>query len=333
MKRYSYLLLFVSSICLTSCSADLRELCYDHNHTEDYSAILKLDLKLDIDIDIDVDVDVDVETHTKIEMPQYMKVCCYSPQTGAIQNTEFVSGTGGPIHTSPGVYQMVVYEFGTEYTQIRGEGDINTLEAITSDITATKALAFSHFTRAQESEPSGPIIYTPDHLLVANEQVEIPAFSADRHTVTLTAVARTIVETYSFEVKTVVGVEYIESCEAFVTNQARSSFFGQGTVNPQPATISFPVGVDRANKRLITAFNTFGKLPGESHSYLHILIRDTGGEEHYITEDITDQFEKPDHKIIIEEPVEIPKPEGGGGGGIAPSVDPWEDVNHDVPIG
>jgi hypothetical protein len=246
--------------------------------------------------------------------------------------TEFVSGTGGPIHTPPGTYNMVVYSFGTEYTQIRGEGDINTLEAFTSDITATKASSFAHFTRANETTPPEPIIYTPDHLLVANEQVEIPTFSTERRVITLTAVTRSIVETYSFEVKTVVGAEYIESCEAFVTNQALSSFFGQGTVNPQPATISFPVGVDKEKNRLITAFNTFGKLPGESHTYLHILIRDTGGEEHYITEDITDQFEKPDHKIIIDEPVEIPKPEGGGGG-IAPSVDPWEDVNHDVPIG
>lgn len=331
MKSVLFLMLVLTLMSLSSCKADLRELCYDHDHSGDYSAMLELDLQLDLDVDVDVDVDVD--THTEIQIPQYMKVCFYSPETGALLNTEFVSGTGGPIHMSPGKYNMVVYSFGTEYTQIRGEGDINTLEAFTSDITATKSAAFAHFTRANETTPPEPIIYTPDHLLVANEGIEIPAFSVTRRVITLSALTGSIVRTYSFEVKSVIGAEYIESCEGFVTNQARTSFFGRGEVNPQAATLSFPVSVDKKHNRLITAFNTFGKLPGESHTYLHILIRDTGGEEHYITEDITDQFEKPDHKIVIEEPVEIPQPEGGGGGGIAPSIDPWEDVNHDVPIG
>ena len=48
--------------------------------------------------------------------------------------------------------------------------------------------------------------------------------------------------------------------------------------------------------------------------------------------DITDQFEKDDHEIIIDEEIDIPKPESGGAG-IAPTVDPWEEENHDVPIG
>ena len=51
-----------------------------------------------------------------------------------------------------------------------------------------------------------------------------------------------------------------------------------------------------------------------------------------ISTDITDQFEKPDHHIIIEEEVDIPKPQGPGGG-IAPTVDQWEEVENDVNIG
>ena len=62
-------------------------------------------------------------------------------------------------------------------------------------------------------------------------------------------------------------------------------------------------------------------------------MKDTGGTIHTVTEDITDQFEDPGHEIIINRPVVIPPPEGGGGGGISPTVDPWEDENHDVPIG
>ena len=79
-------------------------------------------------------------------------------------------------------------------------------------------------------------------------------------------------------------------------------------------------------------FNTFGKLPGESKSYLHILVTDTNGDEFHITADITDQFEKPDHHIVLDEEIVIPKPEDRAGG-IAPSVNPWEEEIIDVPIG
>ena len=188
------------------------------------------------------------------------------------------------------------------------------------------------FTRSGEYEAPGPIIYTPDHLLVAHREVEIPPYSTERQSITVAATATTIVETYGFEVTNITGAEYIESAEAFVTNQARSSFFGRGEVNSEPATLYFPFGLDKTTGTLRTTFNTFGKLPGESHSYLHILIRDSDGNEFRISEDITEQFDDPDHVIIIDAPIDIPQPQGSSGG-IAPSVQPWEDENHDVPIG
>ena len=142
----------------------------------------------------------------------------------------------------------------------RGEGNINTLEAFTSDITSTKSSLLASFTRAQGDEAPGPIIYTPDHLLVTRKQVEIPPFSAENHVVTITATAATIVETYEFEVTNITGAEYISSVEAFVTNQARSSFFGRGEVSTEPATIYFPIEVSGNTQTLKTSFNTFGKL-------------------------------------------------------------------------
>ena len=314
-------------LLLTSC--EYKELCYDHPHVADYNLSLKLTLKLELDIRLDVTE----EAHTKIEVPNYMKVCFYDPQTGRLGKTEFVGGQGGNLNEAPGIYDMVVYSFGTEWTQIRGEGEVNTLEAFTSDITSQKESLLSTFKRSGEYEAPGPIIYTPDHLLVTRKQVVIPALNAGERVVTITAEAATIVDTYSFEVKNITGVEYIASVEAFVTNQARSSFFGRGEKSTEPATIYFPVEVDAKTGVIKTTFNTFGKLPGESLSYLHIVMKDTGGTIHTVTEDITDQFEDPGHEIIINRPVVIPPPEGGGGGGISPTVDPWEDENHDVPIG
>lgn len=291
---------------------------------------LKLDLKLDLKVNLDVHVDVEIDT--VIPTPEHMKVCFYSPETDNLKYTEYVGPTGGSISTPAGTYNMVVYTFGTEYVQVRGEGNINSLEAFTSDITSTKGATLRGFTRTDIEEPKGPIIYTPDHLLTARETVVIPEMANEDRTVIIHAEASDVVETYGFMVETVIGAEYIESCEAFVTNQARSSFFGIGKVNTEPATLWFPVGVDRKKGCLYTTFNTFGKLPGESRCYLHILVRDTGGEEHHFSVDITDDFEREDHTIEVKDPIDIPEPESHGGG-IAPTVDPWDEENHDVPIG
>ena len=318
--------LLLTAILLSACKAELRELCYDHSHGMEYNLSLKLNLKLDLEINLEVSE----EAHTKIMVPDYMKVCFYNSQGGALDKTEFVKGYGGDLHVQPGTYDMVAYSFGTEWTQVRGEGSAATLEAFTSDITQTKESLLAAFTRDGEYDAPGPIIYTPDHLLVSLKQVEIPPFNSGERVITITATATTIVETYSFEAKNISGAEYISSAEAFVTNQARGNFFGRGEKSTEPATIYFPVEMDKTTGTLKTTFNTFGKLPGESRCYLHILLRDNDGNEYKISEDITDQFDDPDHRIIIYNAVDIPKPTGNG---IAPSVEPWESENHDVPIG
>lgn len=327
MSSCRYVVMAIAALLLAGCH--YKDLCYDHNHDTEYNLSLQLKLQLDLDVNLDVTE----EAHTKIELPTYMKVCFYNPETGALVQTEYVETYGGRLHVAPGTYDMVVYSFGTEWTQIRGESLVNTLEAFTSDITMTKRGVLRGFTRSEEYEAPGPIIYTPDHLLVTRKRVEIPPFSAEEHVISITATAATVVETYSFEVKNIVGVDYISSVEAFVTNQAQSTFFGRDEKSQEPATIYFPMEVNHNTHTLKTTFNTFGKLPGESKSYLHILIKDSGGTEHRITEDITDQFLKPNHEIIIDQQVVIPVPESGGGGGISPTVDQWEDEIHDVPIG
>jgi len=144
---------------------------------------LELELELKLDLQLDIDVKVDIEVDTVIPTPEYMKVNFYSMDNAGLNYTEFVGPQGGEINTPPGTYVMLIYNFGTEYIQIRGEGNINTVEAFTSDITATKGATLRSFipskrageaTEADElEEPQGPIIYAPDHLLVTRETVVI----------------------------------------------------------------------------------------------------------------------------------------------------------------
>ena len=328
-RRISLLLpLFLLVLSLVGCR---RMPLYNKETVIDLELELDLDLKLELDLDVNVDIDLEA---AKIKEPEYMKTNFYSPQTGNLTTTQFVSSSGGALSLGPGTYIMLIYSFGTEYVRVRGEENINTIEAYTSDITETKRKTLSKFypedTKASALEE--PIIYAPDHLLVTRQEIEIPELEGASRTITISSSVQTIVETYVFEVQTVMGAEYIESAEAFVTNQAMSSFFGKGEANPTPATIYFPVGVDRTKGCLYTVFNTFGKLPGESTAFLHILVRDTGGNEYEFSKDITDQFEKPEKHIVIEETFAVPEPEQGAGG-IAPTVDPWKEEIHDVPIG
>ncbi len=327
-KKLMNILLVALLVAFTSCE---RMPLYDMDKT--LSLELVLNLALDLDIDVSIASDVDIKIAKTIPAPTHNKVLFYPLGSKKLSYSTIVEATGGEIFTPPGQYHMLVYSMGTEYTQIRGESDISTIEAFTSDISATKMKILRGFTRAGETDPPGPVIYAPDHLLVAAEDVEIPEWTGESQTITIKAVESTIVQTYSFEVETVVGTQYIQSCEAFVTNQARSSFFGRGEISTEPATICFEVGVNTKKNCLYTVFNTFGKLPGESRSYLHILIKDTGGTEHRVSVDITDQFNNPEHHILITEPIVIPTPTPGGEGGIAPTVDPWTDEIRDVGIG
>lgn len=321
-------LLTLTFILLLISSCRYKDLCYDHHHDEEYNMELELELK----IDLDVELDVSEEAHTKIDTPTYMMVRFYDPLDNRLVETEFVGPKGGPLRVSPGTYDMVVYTFDTEWTQIRGENNINTLEAFTSDITATKSSFISHFVRKGAKDVAiDPIIYTPDHLLVTRKQVEIPPFTAEKQVITIEALASTIVETYGFEVTNITGIEFISSAEAYVTNQARSTFFARGEKSQQAATIFFPLEVSREEGMIKTTFNTFGKLPGESQSFLHIMLTDTEGNVYTVSTDITDKFDSADHIIVIDEPIDIPAPEAGGG--IAPTVEEWETINQDVPIG
>ena len=158
IPKYRHLALSLFILLFSSC--EYKDLCYNHNHWSDYN----LSLVLNLNLDLELDQEVTEEAHTKIELPTYMVVCFYDTLDGSLRKTEFVGPYGGNLQVSPGSYDMVIYAFDTEWTQVRGEGNRSTLEAFTSDITATKSGILQVIAADAEEEPQGPIIYTPDHL-------------------------------------------------------------------------------------------------------------------------------------------------------------------------
>ena len=307
MKNF-LLLGVLSLLCLLSCK---RMPLYVKEPS------VKLDLELDLD-------------EGTIPVPEHMKACFYSSDGDQLYNTHFVGSDGGNLSVASGTYTLLVYSFGTEYIQIRGEGSLETIEAFTSDITASKRPAFRRLAGTKAGEDA-PIFYAPDYLLVAMATIEVPEFTGENILAEVEMEPSSVVQTYSFEVTQVEGIDYVESAEAYVTNQARSYYIGQMKASTEPATLWFPVEVDREKGVLNTTYNTFGVLPGGSRTIVHFVVRNSGGQEIAFSADITEQLADPEHKIVIEDEIVVPKPSGPSG--ISPEVDPWQEEVRDVPIG
>ena len=310
--------------------------------------VLDVELGLDHDISLSYETNLDKEQQKKIDgiLPSYHEVLFYDRYTHELVTSQIVGSTGGQIHIPVGDYNMVVYSFGTESTQVKDLHNRLEAEAFTSDITRSMADKFkavqSNVSAESKTQSKGyeddPIVNEPDHIYVANEfDVNIPAFTGKEESVTIYATSKSVIEVYSLEVLNVSGVKNIEKEDAFVTGQIKSNYFGTPQRNENPATLYVTLNTDAQNSRLYTIFGTFGKLPGEENKiYLDITVTDSGGGQYRYIYDVTDQFDDPgntDHKLVIDGG-EIDIPDAiAGGGGFAPSVDNWEDEIIDLPLG
>lgn len=310
---------------------------------------LKLNLDIDLDLDLSVETDLDAEYAAKLhgKMPEYVEVLFYDMDDHHLVFSKILPAEGGIIDIPEGDYDMVVYSFGTESTQISSTYHRFEAEAYTSDITKNMAnklqAAVENADTLTKSETKGyeddPIIHEPDHLYVAHEEgINIPSFQGKEESITIHATAKTIIDVYSLEVLNIKGAENIEKVEAFITGQIKSNYFGMPKTSDSPATIYTDMRIDGQNNRLYSIFGTFGKLTGEENKiYLDITVTDSGGGQYRYIYDVTDQFDDPENdnnKLVIDAGGDIDIPDAAhGGGGLAPSVDPWENENIDIPLG
>lgn len=290
-----------------------------------------------------LNLNLEVQNHDKpIAKPELMRVLFYDPETYEFVSDDYVGPDGGYISAQPGKYKMVVYNFDTESTIIRGESAAPSLEAYTNEIpTSTRTNLLTKLNAASRVDfvapsPLEKIVYEPDHLFVAREDVEIFHRTG---TQTIHASASTIIETYYLGVK-LEGGRNLASAQALLSGQAAGNNFGfEGGVSQESVILYFDMsaGVDDSGEEVLeTTFNTFGKLPEEiSHLWLTVVVTNNQGDVEYRQWDITDEFkDNPEKWIFIEEdPIVLPDPPPStGGGGFQPSVDEWENVEQDVII-
>lgn len=316
-----------------------------YERSTNVSLHLTLNLELEYDLDFAIENELDEDHALKVfgKEPQYFQTLFYDRSTHKLVTSQIVGSEGGEINVPAGEYDLVMYNFGTESTQIRNTGSRLEAEAFTSDITKSmsgifkaiqqNAVGLKSPSRGYEDDP---IIHEPDHLYVANESgIEIPAFTGREETITIYTTASTIIDLWSLEVLNIKGTENISRTEVFITGQVKSNFFGKGERGCDPANLYTEMKSDSRAGRLYTVFGTFGKQTGEQNQ-VYLDITDTGGGKYRYIFDVTDQFDDPantGHKLVVDgSSIDIPKPEHGGGG-LAPSVDRWEHEEVDVPLG
>lgn len=292
-----------------------------------------------------------------VAVPANMRVGMYSPDNYSLRYADFVGPEGGYINPEPGTYDILVYNFETESTILRGEDDFLKAEAYTNEISPylkgqlkglleqrrklrQERLAASSVSETAATDDEERVVYEPDHLFVGRVKgQDIPQLlleEGDREIV-IEVDATSIVETWKIEIKGVQGAEYISSISAVISGQAASTYLYSGEDSDESVSVYFTMQTNRARTSdegmIMGSFNTFGKKPGvESELSLDMSITDSGGNTYDLHYDLTSDFQdNPERVIVIEDDISIDPPSSGGGG-FDPSVEDWDNVTSEIEL-
>ena len=294
--------------------------------------------------------------------PQMMRVVFCDEASGRVVTERYLHDSGkdergyyiqGLLNVPDGRYNMMAYNFDTQYTKIRNQNDYSTMTAYTKPLTSEEANRI--FGSRGDVENYEIISKQPDHLFVAKvEGVEVSSDGYKEHPDTIMTeqkthpVAQTIVKTYYLQIS-VVGVEYVRSAVALLSGMSGSKTMHDGKMVANDVTsVYFGLNNGKEKNRATNeetlatvayaTFNTFGKLPSEENdleiTFEFNIINNTVQTE---TFRITDMFDTPEVRdnqwIIIDKVIMIDPPNGEDtGGGMTPGVSDWEEIEGKITI-
>lgn len=267
--------------------------------------------------------------------PGLMRVAFFDHITGDYLSHDIVSDEGGYIFAPYGDVDMVVYDLETSQTFVKNAYSWQTMEAYTDEISEQQRRSFSRYLQSRvDSRPSyDEIRLTPSHLFVAREtNIHIPRHITNDAFV-INTTAKSVVESWTVEIKGVTGVEYVGSISMMLSGQVATRYIATDTPSTKPVALYFDgVETRRGESTLHSRFETFGreKTSGDQ-ALLSILFFDVAGHPYMYNFDISNQMENnPEQHIVIEGEINIPKPEVGGG--FNPEVDDWKEHEYDIEI-
>ena len=318
MSKLRYILLVVVTMLIAGA-------CQRRPMEEQY---LKVYLNLNIDKEI-------INHEVKDGEPGLMRVVFFDHYTGEYLSHDFVPYTGGYIFAPYGDVDMVVYNMEAGNTHVRNTYSWNDIEAYTDEVGEQQLSRFRRYLLSRvDSRPSyDEIRFTPSHLFVARRHnISIPRHITNDVFI-IDATAKTVVESWTVEIKGVSGMEWVGSMSMMLSGQVCTHFIATDTPSSKPVALYFDIAeVQRSETTLFSRFETFGreKTSGEA-ALLSILFFDTSGHPYMYNFDVSDQMENnPQQHIVIDGAIDIPKPEIGGG--FKPDVENWKEFEYDIEI-
>ncbi|MDO4948755.1 MAG: DUF5119 domain-containing protein [Bacteroidales bacterium] len=282
-------------------------------------------------VELRVSVDLEINTQAmwvKPQTPGLYRVLFFDPDTRQCVSEMFCGPNGGQVRgvKMGQAYDVVVYNDDAEYTRVTGDRNVGTITAYTEEMADDGRAADS---RTDDSRLT--VIRQPDHLLVARDSlVKIPLLTDRDTTIVINTFAKTILDSYYIEVDSLVGLANASSACIYLTGQCGSNLIAYDLRGTEEYALRIPCTVDAAGRRLYATFNTFGKLPGvEGLARVHIVVSGDGGRDYDFVRDITPQYERDDHRLILSVGDTISAPSQGG---FSPTVDDWGEEEWDFDV-
>ena len=292
-------------------------------------------VELENNVYLNITIDKEIVNYQVQKDPEMMRAIFFDSQTGDFVSHSFLPHYGGYVHVMPGrTYDVLVYNFDTEATIIGRDGNVETIFAYTNLIPDNLKTRLKG--RSVKSDEEENITFEPDHLFVGKlEDVYVPlrgegmpAYHIDIH-------AETVVQTWILEVDKVRGAEYVGAVSSVMTGLADHNRIGFDKMSDDECTVFFEVAQLDKDGHFYAKFNTFGYNPERVTSQIFSLVlTDTGGKTWSFNMDVSEKFKNnPEQYIkIVTDDIEIEKPEVISGGGLAPEVDEWGEINTEIII-
>ena len=286
--------------------------------------------------------------------PEVLHAVLADPATGDVVAERYLRNHGedayghyldGYVICEPGEWNLLVWNFDTETTQVRNERKVFDAMGYTNEIASHLRAGLTN-SRSKTDEPER-IVYDPDPLLVAQDRVILP-YTDEIDTLKASNggrfVAQCITQTWYLQVK-VKGMKFVTSARSLISGMAGSKWLWNPRMNEEdPVTLYFDMNQGDRNDSddtdiVYATFSTFGRLPGATNN-LQVTFDfvTTYGTNYCETLDISQKFDEEDalkHQWILLDKdvvIEIPEPPKIGGGGFNPGVGEWDDIETDLII-
>ena len=319
--RNGRLFIYLLLLTLCSCKAELRELCYDHNHWNNVS--ITFDWK-------------DAPT----AQTKGMTTLFFNQQElgSEPERYDFPGRYGGSARLKGGTYRAVAYNYDTETIRYRGMDAADNLQAYTrqSSIEEGTQLTRAGMPRAVGTEQE-IVILEPDTLwAAASEQLVLEGIDNE---VGATLYPSTRVCQVEIDIHNVPNLQYTGQFGGALSGLVPGVMVASGQLLDGCVTEAFTCQkIDETTLQM--KFRIFGHCPhrdeGQVNPHLltiYAILAD--GSKWYYTQDVTDQMhdkvKNPDvyHIFLDLDDLPIPKPIVNGSG-FQPTIDGWQGIEIDV---